>query len=334
MKKIAIGLTLFAASLLTGFLSAQSPYKNIPLGSLTMTSATTSPPISFGTTANSYSACALEVTGVALSTATIGVLGTVIAAPTSTDYFALGSLATSAAPGTQATTQTVTASTLLTFNCAALTGIKIITSGTFTATSITLRLTASPNAQVSKAAGGGTPAACVAGNNYACLTVANIFTQTQTAPVNVSSCAASFTAACFGSNLNATPTVTGFGFSDQNTVALISGANTALAANYPTHFVGIAGSVGLYFDSGDLSGGSFDSGQKRTAVNEITDQNYAGTRGTRKVATLGANGTPGTAGTGEVIFGGLTAAVSNCGAIAAACLVINVAGVTHYLPYF
>jgi hypothetical protein len=37
---------------------------------------------------------------------------------------------------------------------------------------------------------------------------------------------------------------------------------------------------------------------------------------------------------GQVSFGATTAAVSNCGALATACLVINVAGTTRYIPYF
>lgn len=36
----------------------------------------------------------------------------------------------------------------------------------------------------------------------------------------------------------------------------------------------------------------------------------------------------------QVGFGGTTAAVANCGAVATACLVINVAGTTRYIPYY
>ena len=36
----------------------------------------------------------------------------------------------------------------------------------------------------------------------------------------------------------------------------------------------------------------------------------------------------------QVGIGGTTAAVSNCGSLATACLVINVAGTTRYIPYF
>lgn len=160
-----------------------SPYSNVPLGSITLTSATTSLALPFGTRNNSYSTCAAEVTGVALSTATIGVLGTTITTPVSTDYFALGSLATAAAPATTATTQTVTTATLLYFNCAGLSSVKFITSGTFTATSITIRLTGSVNGQISRGGGGGgsgAPVPCGAGStNYACLSLANTFAATQ-----------------------------------------------------------------------------------------------------------------------------------------------------------
>lgn len=157
LKRLLVYTALLAASLFAGWkMEGQvlSPYTNNNLGSITMTSATTSAALSFGARSNSYGACAVEVTGVALSTATIGVLGSVVASPASSDYFALGSLATAAAPTTAATTQTVTAATLLYFNCAGLSSVKFITSGTFTATSIKLQLIGSPNAQVSRAGGG------------------------------------------------------------------------------------------------------------------------------------------------------------------------------------
>jgi hypothetical protein len=45
-------------------------------------------------------------------------------------------------------------------------------------------------------------------------------------------------------------------------------------------------------------------------------------------------GAAGTAAAGQITFGGTTAASTNCGGVATACIVINVAGTTRYLPYF
>lgn len=103
---------------------------------------------------SSYSAATVNVTGVSLSTATIAVYGCSLASCTSAQYQPLA-LEVCSSPGTFASTQTVTANACLQFNPANLTSVEFVTSGTFTATSITLTLTASPNAQIGRSSGGG-----------------------------------------------------------------------------------------------------------------------------------------------------------------------------------
>src|ERR1019366_5929339 len=73
---------------------------------------------------------------------------------TSTQYQPLA-IETCSTPGTFATTQTATANGCYQVNLAGITAIEYVTSGTFTGTSITLTLTASPNAQVGRGGAGG-----------------------------------------------------------------------------------------------------------------------------------------------------------------------------------
>lgn len=167
MNKIAIGFVLFAATVLTGVsLPAQSPYSvNIFKSPPITATSTTSAAINLGTVATtpkggSYSAGVIQLTGVGLTVATFGVTGS---SDNGVTYFAVP-ICTVAATPSCATTQTATASANYMINMLGLTHIKYVTSGTFTATSITLLLTASPNAQVSKLSGGGPPTGAAGGD--------------------------------------------------------------------------------------------------------------------------------------------------------------------------
>ena len=91
----------------------------------------------------SWSVGAITLTGVALSTATFGMLGSADGGVTY-EPIAMESLA---ALGTFATTFTATAAAGYRANLAGLTHVKFVTSGTFTATSVSVVLTAAPNGQ-------------------------------------------------------------------------------------------------------------------------------------------------------------------------------------------
>ena len=69
------------------------------------------------------------------------------------------------------------------------------------------------------------------------------------------------------------------------------------------------------------------------ALGNGTSADYSGTL---KLASLLATGGPATATTGQIAYGGTTAAASNCGSLsgAAGCIVENVAGTTRYTPYY
>jgi hypothetical protein len=58
--------------------------------------------------------------------------------------------------------------------------------------------------------------------------------------------------------------------------------------------------------------------------------------GVLKLANVIATGSPSTASAGQISYGGATAASSNCGSLsgAAGCIVENIAGTTHYTPYY
>lgn len=174
MRKIALAAALLASSML----AAQSPYSvNIfPAKVITATSTTTTA-INLGTVATvpksgSYSSGVIQLTGTALTTATFGVTAS---SDNGVTFFAVP-ICTVAATPSCATTQTATAAALYAINLGGLTHIKYVTSGTFTATNISLILTAAPNSQISKSSAGGTPAACTDGNNYDCLNIAQTIT--------------------------------------------------------------------------------------------------------------------------------------------------------------
>lgn len=102
-------------------------------------------------TATAQTGTAIGITG--LSTGTILVKGTALTTATfaiqgsndgGTTWFGLNTAAL-LVPGTVAATQTATASALYIVNLAGFTNIRFVTSGTFTATSITIKLTGSSN---------------------------------------------------------------------------------------------------------------------------------------------------------------------------------------------
>jgi hypothetical protein len=137
-------------------LQAQSPWTTttfvaVPLTATNQTSAAVVLQRS-AATRDSYSAGKLTVTGVGLTTATFSVLGS---ADNGATYNVLATEACST-PGTFATSQTVTASpSCYEVNTSSLFAVKFATSGTFTATSISIVLTVNPNAQITRNGGGG-----------------------------------------------------------------------------------------------------------------------------------------------------------------------------------
>lgn len=159
LSRLLIYIVLTAAAVFAGWrMEAQSPYSvNIfkPATVMTATSQT-STAIPLGTAATvpksgSYAGGNIQLTGSSLTTATFGVT---VSSDNGATYFAVP-ICTVAATPICATTQTATASAIFTINLAGLTHIKFVTSGTFTATSISLLLTASPNAQAKNSGTGG-----------------------------------------------------------------------------------------------------------------------------------------------------------------------------------
>lgn len=168
MKRTLIYLTLLVASVVPGW--TQSPYSvNIfkPATVMTATSQT-SAAIPLGTSAaapksGSYAGGNIQLTGSSLTTATFGVTAS---SDNGVTYFAIP-ICTMAATPVCATTQTATTNAIFTINLTGLTHIKFVTSGTFTATNISLLLTASPNAQAkngSSSGGGGPPTGAAGGD--------------------------------------------------------------------------------------------------------------------------------------------------------------------------
>lgn len=133
-----------------------SPFSNniFPAQLFTATSQM-SPAIALGTkqangqwTSGSWSAAAISLAAAAAGayTATFGMLGSSDGGVT----FNAIAIASAAVPGTFATTFTTTGTTTGTAayhaNLAGLTHVKFVTSGSFTATSLAVTMTASPNA--------------------------------------------------------------------------------------------------------------------------------------------------------------------------------------------
>lgn len=139
-------------------LNAQSPYNTkifTPAVVLTAT-AQTSAPVALGNpstgTASSWSVGTITLIGNTLTTATFGVLGSADGGVT----YAPIAINAYGTPATVGTTATATTSGLYQVSLAGLTHIEFVTSGTFTATNISLLLTAAPNGAVGRSGGGGT----------------------------------------------------------------------------------------------------------------------------------------------------------------------------------
>ncbi len=119
-----------------GFQAVVTPNYSFPAQSFTATGQT-------GTKINlaGFSSGTVTVTGTALTTATWAIQGS---ADGGTTWFPLLT-ATIAVPGTTATSQTTTASSMYIVNLACMTNVRFVTSGTFTATALSIKLTASAN---------------------------------------------------------------------------------------------------------------------------------------------------------------------------------------------
>jgi hypothetical protein len=151
MKRVFCWMILWLVPLAHG---QPSPYTNSNLGTVTLTaSGQTSAAQPLGTaTGNSFASGAITLTGTSLTTATFGVLCSTTTNATGSFFpILINAVAT---PGTTATTITATANGIYMVNLAACKYIKYVTSGTFTGTSITLQLTATPNGLISRSAGG------------------------------------------------------------------------------------------------------------------------------------------------------------------------------------
>jgi hypothetical protein len=106
------------------------------------------------TVGSSYASGTITLTGTAITTVSFQVMGS---SDNGATYYALP-VFTVANPGTSpVTTVTVTAAGLYQVSLAGLTHIKFVTTGTFTATSVSFTLTGSPNASISRNGSGGGP---------------------------------------------------------------------------------------------------------------------------------------------------------------------------------
>lgn len=103
------------------------------------------------TVASSYSLANITVTGTSLTTATFAVQGS---ADNGVTYYPvlISALAT---PGTTATTITVTGPGIFQFNPGGLTHVRVVTSGTFTATSLSIQIGLAPNSLIGRNGTGG-----------------------------------------------------------------------------------------------------------------------------------------------------------------------------------
>lgn len=141
------------------FAQSGSPYSNnvFPAQSFTAT-AQTGAVIQLNGQQISYGAGTITVTGTALTTVTFAVQGSSDGGVT---YYALPISAVASPGTTPTTTVTATASGLYQVSLVGITHVKFVTSGTFTATSVSLALTATPNFAISRNGGsssGGTSA--------------------------------------------------------------------------------------------------------------------------------------------------------------------------------
>jgi hypothetical protein len=112
------------------------------------------------TIGSSFASGTITLTGSSLTTVTFAVMGS---SDNGATYYALPIYIAASPTTSPATTITATANGLYQVNLAGLTHIKFVTSGTFTATSVTMTLTASPNAMVSRQGGSCTTGGDVSG---------------------------------------------------------------------------------------------------------------------------------------------------------------------------
>lgn len=143
---------LFILASLAATAAAQTgPYSVKQFAPITMTATgQTSAAINFAPQGGSFASGTLTITGVGLTTATVGVLASTDGGVTYVPW----NIAPVTALTTLGTTATVTASSVFAINLATVTNLKLVTSGTFTATSITIKLAASPNALLARRRGG------------------------------------------------------------------------------------------------------------------------------------------------------------------------------------
>lgn len=151
-------LKLIAFILLAGAIvaPAQSPWTNTKFTPMVLTATSqtvllnTTGQLGQGNQKNSFGICTLSVTGSSLTTATFAIKASV----DGTNYVSL--LITPVGSTTGATTQTVTSAPAgFTVPCGGWSYLEAVSSGTFTATSITITVVGSPNAQVASAGVGG-----------------------------------------------------------------------------------------------------------------------------------------------------------------------------------
>lgn len=106
------------------------------------------------TVGSSYASGTITVGGTAITTVSFQVMGS---SDNGATFYLLPVYTVANPAATPVTTVTATAAGLYQFNLAGLSHVKFVTTGTFTATSVTLILTASPNASISRnGSGGGT----------------------------------------------------------------------------------------------------------------------------------------------------------------------------------
>lgn len=104
------------------------------------------------TIGSSYASGTITVTGVALTTVSFQVMGS---SDNGATYYLLPVYSVVSPSASPVTTVTATAAGLYQFNLAGLTHVKLVTTGTFTATSVSFTLSASPNASISRNGNGG-----------------------------------------------------------------------------------------------------------------------------------------------------------------------------------
>lgn len=116
---------------------------------------------STSTVGSSFASGTLTLTGTSLTTVTFAVMGS---SDNGSTFYALPIYTVSSPTASPTSTITATANGQYQFSLAGITHIKFVTSGTFTATNVSMVLTTSPNASIAKggtSSGGGSPARVV-----------------------------------------------------------------------------------------------------------------------------------------------------------------------------